>query len=85
MTEQLPFERVHCELENVPALSDVKVTVPVGTMGVPAPVSLTVTVHVVLVSGEIVLGLQVTETDTGLGVTWMFVECEPSPWMASPG
>ena len=69
MTEQLPFERVHCEVENVPPASDVKVTVPVGTMGVPDPVSLTVTVHVVLVSGEIVLGLHVTETDTGLGAT----------------
>jgi hypothetical protein len=49
VTEQLPDAREHWVEENVPPESDVKLTVPAGMIGVPDPVSVTVTVHKVLV------------------------------------
>jgi hypothetical protein len=84
VTEQLPADRVHWVAEKVPPLLDENVTVPVGTIGVPVPTSFTVTVHVVLPRTGMVDGVQLTVTDTGLGATVTFVECEPPPWDASP-
>jgi len=70
VTEQIPDESVQVMEENVPPeMLALKVTVPVGIICVPDPVSLTVTVHVVVPSGRIEFGLQITETDTCLGVT----------------
>jgi hypothetical protein len=85
VTEQLPDESVQVIEENVPpAMLALKVTVPVGIICVPGPVSLTVTVHMVLPSGRTEFGLQVTETDTGLGVTWTFVVWDPPRCTWSP-
>ena len=84
VTEQLPDDRVHCVEENVPPESDAKLTVPVGITGVPNPVSVTVTVHKVLVRDLTEFGLHATETETGLGDTSTFAVCEPPLWTESP-
>jgi hypothetical protein len=57
---------VHCEGENAPPKSALKITVPVGIICVPDPESVTLTAHVVLDSGKTELGLQLTKTETGL-------------------
>jgi hypothetical protein len=84
VTEQLPADSVHEVGEKVPPPLDENVTVPVGTIGVPDPMSFTVTVHVVVPKRGMVEGLQVMVTDTGLGATVTVVECEPPPWDESP-
>jgi hypothetical protein len=64
----LPPERVHVpELLNVPELFVVKVTVPVGTVGLD-DVSVTLAVHWVTVW---------TTTDPGTQLTLVLVECAP--------
>jgi hypothetical protein len=67
VTEQLPLERVQSVVENPPALA-LKCTVPVGSIGVPAPESVTVTVQVVLPRAKMDDGEQETETVTDLVV-----------------
>jgi hypothetical protein len=57
---------VHCEGENAPPMLSLKVTVPVGIICDPDPVSVTVTEHVVPDREKIELGLQLTKTETGL-------------------
>ena len=58
---------MHCEGENAPPKLSPKITIPVGIIGEPDPVPVTLTEHVVLDRGKIELGLQVTKTETGLG------------------
>ena len=84
ITEQLPADKVQGVGEKVPPLLDENVTVPVGTMGVPDPMSFTVTVQVVLPRRGMLEGLQAMVTDTSLGATVTVVECEPPLWDASP-
>ena len=85
VTLQVPADRVQCVDEKVPPLLEDRVTFPVGTMDAPVPVSFTVTVHVVLPRAATVLGLQAIVTETGLGATCTYVECEPPLWTESPG
>ena len=63
-TGQLPAARIQLVALNEPPVvpaDSVKVTVPVGVIGVPAvDVSVTVAVHIEVWSTTIVLGLQVT-------------------------
>ncbi len=64
--------RVH--VVNVPDLLLVMLTVPMGVIGVPDPVSVTITVHVVPVPARRVVGEQSTESDVVRGVTVRVVE-----------
>jgi len=69
VTEQLPLERVQSVVENPPpAPLSLKCTVPVGSIGVPASESFTVTVQVVLPRSGTDDGEQETETVTDLVV-----------------
>jgi hypothetical protein len=85
VTEQVPDVRVQPGGEKVPPTVSWKLTVPVGVIWVPPALSWTVTVQVVLVVGGILLGLQLTLTETDLGVTWTLTVPDPPPCTASPG
>ena len=69
---------------NVPALSEVKLTVPVGVDAVPAAVSLTVAVQVVLAPTGTLVGVQLTLVEverlaTATAVVPLEVACVLSP------
>src|SRR2546427_13143586 len=73
VTEHLPALRVHVVLLKVPVPLLVKVTVPVGVIGVPAAlVSATVAVHDVTLFTTIVAGAQAIIVLDVLRLTGMF-------------
>ena len=66
-------ERLQLVELNTPVPLVLQVTVPVGVIGVPADVSLTITVHVVVFFGCTVLGEQLTLVEVSRFVTIMLV------------
>ena len=68
MTEQLPLTSVQSGDEKLPLTFALKCTAPVGTIGDPASLSITVTVHVVVCVEIIDDGEHTTETETDLVV-----------------
>ena len=83
VTEQLPLARVQVVELNEPKLV-VQVTVPVGVLGVPAAVSVTVAVHVdpwFATTGD----AHVIEAEVGLRLTVIVVvPGNPAEWVESP-
>ena len=67
-TEQLPEDRVQYVAENTPVTFASKLTIPVGSMGAPLSVSVTVAVQVVWAKGRVEAGAHTTETETDLVV-----------------
>lgn len=63
----------------------VKVTIPVGVIGVPGEVSVTVAVQDVDCPKLIVDGLHETLVEVALGLTMMLVVPLADAWFASPG
>ena len=61
-----------------------KLTMPVGVVGAPGPLSLTVAVHVVACPGVTAVGEQPTKVDVGALLTLKPVDALLTPCVASP-
>jgi hypothetical protein len=73
----VPALPLRLQVVNVPDLLLDMVTVPVGVIGVPELVSVTVTLQVVPVPASTVAGEQLSEVDVARAVTVMVVEPVP--------
>jgi hypothetical protein len=93
-TAQLAAPRLPLSVHRPPLLSFAaalleKLTVPVGVVGAPGPVSLTVAVHVVACPGVIAVGEQPTNVEVELAavgrpMTATEVDAVSTAWVGSP-